>query len=184
MSVNMKERSFKAALGGIIAALSIAVMFSTGIIPFLTYAMPAICGALLMLIVIEIGSGFALTVYVAVAILSLLVVADKEAAVMYAAFFGYYPIIKRVFEKYFNRTVCRIFKFLLFNVAMIAAYFVVSKVLGISDDDGLDFLGKYVLWVLLALGNIFFVLYDIALTRLVTLYLLKWQKTVKRIFKH
>lgn len=69
-------------------ALSIVFMFSTGIIPTLTYAIPALCGALLMAVVIELGSVFAGAIYIAVSILSLLVVADKEAAVMYAAFLG------------------------------------------------------------------------------------------------
>ncbi len=178
----IKNRSVKAAFGGIIAALSIVLMFMTGVIPVLTYAVPAICGAILMVAVIEIGAGFAFTVYFAVSLLSLFVVADKEAAVMYAIFFGYYPIIKGFLEKHIKKVACWIVKFLIFNVTMIGAYFIVSKVFGIPYDD-IDWFGDYVLLVLLAMGNVVFGLYDIALTRLVSAYIFKWQKFVKRLFK-
>lgn len=177
-----KERSFKAAFGGIIAALSVVFMFSTGIIPTLTYAIPAICGALLMAVVIELNAKFASLVYVAVSFLSLLVVADKEAAVMYAAFFGYYPIIKSFIERKTGRTISWIIKYLIFNASMVISYFIVSKIFMITFED-LDVFGKFAMPLLLGLGNIVFAIYDIALTRLVTAYLSSWRKYVKRVFK-
>lgn len=178
----IRTRSFKAAFGGIVAALSVVLMFSTGIVPTLTYAVPAVCGALLMATVIETGAASAAVIYVAVSILSLLIVADKEAAVMYSVFFGYYPIIKSFIEKKCNSIFSWIIKYIIFNFAMILSYFVVAKVFMIPFDD-MDFLGKFALPLLLALGNFVFALYDIALTRLVTAYLLNWRKYVKRLFK-
>ena len=94
------KQSSKCAIGGIVAALSLVMLISVAIIPFLTYALPAAAGALIVLIVIEIDKKWAFGVYAAVAILSMLLVADKEVAVMYTAFFGYYPIVKAVFEKH------------------------------------------------------------------------------------
>lgn len=179
---NLKYRSFKAALGGIIAALSVALMFSTGIVPWLTYAVPAVSGALLMMLVIEISPAFALTVYAAVAVLSLLLVADKEAAVMYAAFFGYYPVIKSLLEKKLSKIPLWIVKFLIFNASVIAAYFIVTYALKLPFDD-MGMFGKYTVYVLLASANVVFVLYDVALTRLVTLYYMLWRKYVRRLFK-
>lgn len=179
---NLKNRSFKVAFGGIVAALSLVFMFSTGIIPTLTYAVPAVCGALLMILVIEVTRGFALSVYLAVAILSLLIVADKEAAVMYTAFFGYYPVIKSIFEYRLKKVMCRTAKYAVFNTAMIVSYFIASKVFGIEYDE-VGLIGKYTLFFLLAIGNVVFCLYDIALTRLVSAYLYRWRKYVKRFFK-
>ena len=179
---NNKVRSFKAALGGIIAALSIVLMFSTGIVPTLTYAIPAICGALLMAVVIEISPAFAGVIYVAVSILSVLVVADKEAAIMYVAFFGYYPIIKSFIERKPGIIRSWIIKYFIFNVAVVTAYFAASKVLVITFAD-IEFLGKFALPALLLAGNVVFAIYDIALTRLVTAYLNVWQKYIKRVFK-
>ena len=90
------RQSAKTALAGIISALAVAIMFATTIIPFLTYALSAISGALLLLMVIEINRRWAFTSYVAVSILSILLLNDKEAALMYILFFGYYPIMKSV----------------------------------------------------------------------------------------
>ncbi len=178
----LKFNSFKTALGGVISALSIVLMFLTGVIATLTYAIPAIVGALLILIVIEISPKFATSVYVAVSILSLLVVADKEAAVMYAMFFGYYPILKGFIEKKLNSVYAWVVKYVVFNVAVISAYIVVSKVFMISFDD-IDFLGKFALPLLLAICNIIFAIYDIALTRLLSSYIYNWRKYIKRVFK-
>lgn len=119
------KQSSKTAFGGILTALSVVLMFLTGVIPFLTFALPALAGALLILIVMEIGSKWALCVYAAVSILSLLVVADKEAAMMYAAFFGYYPVIKSFLESKLPRVFEWIVKFLIFNAAMVLAYLVI-----------------------------------------------------------
>ena len=177
-----KFRSFKVAFGGIIAALSIVFMFSTGIVPTLTYAIPAICGALLMTVVIEISPVFAGAIYIAVSILSLLVVADKEAAVMYTAFFGYYPIIKSFIEKFTGKVLSWIIKYIIFNIAMVSSYFVSSKMFMVTFED-IEFLGKFALPALLFAGNIVFAIYDVALTRLVTGYLIHWRKYVKRVFK-
>lgn len=178
----IKFRSFKAAFGGIVAALSLLFMLLTSIFPTLTYTMPAIAGALLMALVIEIGSGFAGSVYVAVGILSLLLVADKEAAVMYIAFFGYYPILKAFIESHLKKIPSWIIKFIVFNISMIISYFVVSKVFNIPFDD-MGMFGEYALFGLLAMGNVAFLLYDILLTRLVSIYLYRWQKYIKRVFK-
>lgn len=175
------KQSSKTAICGMIAALSVVIMMLT-IIPVLTYTAPAFVGILLMIVVIEINKKWAFGVYAAVGILSLLLATDKEAAVMYVAFFGYYPIIKAVLESKLPRVLEWIVKFLIFNVTMVASYFVLIKVFGISMED-MNELGKYGPLILLAMGNVVFFVFDIAITRLATLYLLKWQKQFRRLFK-
>ena len=120
MTQNSKKSS-KTAVGGVITALSIVLMFLTSVIPTLTYALPAAAGFLITLIVIEIDKKWALGVYVAVSLLSVLLIADKEAAVMYIMFFGYYPIVKAIFEKHFHSMLLWVLKFAVFNVGAVAA---------------------------------------------------------------
>lgn len=175
------KQSSKTAICGMIAALSVVIMMLT-IIPVMTYAAPAFAGILLMVVVIEINKKWAFGVYAAAGILSLLLATDKEAAVMYVAFFGYYPIIKAVLESKLPRAVEWIVKFLIFNVTMVASYFVLIRVFGISMED-MNELGKYGPLILLALGNVVFVVFDIAITRIATLYIIKWQKQFRRLFK-
>ena len=91
MKQNHFRNSSKTALGGIVAALSVTMMFLTAVIPTLTYALPAAAGVLLIIVVIDVDKKWAFGVYAAVSLLSLLVLPDKEAAVMYVFFFGHYP---------------------------------------------------------------------------------------------
>ncbi len=177
----MKQTS-KTALGGIVSALSVTLMLLTAVIPFMSYAIPLLAGALLVLMVIEINKKWAFVVYAAVSLLSVFVVPDKEAATFYIAFFGYYPIIKSSLEKHLPVVAEWIVKFVIFNGAVIAAYFVSVKLLGIPFED-MHQLGKYGIPIVLALANITFIMYDILLTKLVTLYIHRFRKTFKRIFK-
>lgn len=176
------KQSSKTALGGVVSALSVTLMLMTAVIPFMTYALPLLAGALLILMVIEINKRWAFIVYVAVSLLAVLVVPDKEAAVFYIAFFGYYPIIKSPLEKHLPNVVEWIIKLLIFNAAAVAGYLFSTYVLGIPFDD-MGSMGRYGLIVLLALANAVFVAYDIMLTKFITLYLMKIRKSFRKIFK-
>ena len=179
---NRKKLSFKVALGGVVAALSLLLMLFAGVTTSLVYAIPMITGAFLMMLVIEFGAGFAGLEYLAISIISMLLLGNKEAAIMYVAFFGYYPIVKSFIEKSMGKILSWVVKYIIFNVSMILAYFVVSKIFMITFDD-MEVFGKYAMLILLIAGNVLFVIYDIMLTRLVTLYIYRWQKFIKRMFK-
>ena len=177
-----KQLTFKVALGGVVSALSLVLMIISGVAISLEYAIPMITGALLMVLVVEFSKGFAWIIYIVVSILSLLLLGNKEPAVMYLMFFGYYPIIKSVLEQHLKKISCWIVKYLIFNISMIASYFVVTKIFMISFDDIKEF-GRFALPVLLLAGNILFIMYDVLLTRLVSIYIYRWQKHIKRVFK-
>ena len=166
------KTSFKVALGGAVAALGLVLMFMTALIPFGTYAFPTFAGILTVVIVIEIGYGYAVAVYAATAILSFLLVPDKEAALMYAIFFGFYPILKGLIERLPNKPAQYALKLVLFNACVIAAFFIAVNLLSIPEDSYYLF-GLNMPLIFLLLGNVFFVIYDICVTRLVTVYLLK-----------
>ena len=69
----MHRISYRVALGGIITALCLFLMFLTGVMPLLYLALPMVAGALLLIIVEEIGSGWAVLTYAAVSLLSVFV---------------------------------------------------------------------------------------------------------------
>lgn len=171
--------SLKVALGGLVAALGLVLMFMTALIPFGTYAFPTFAGILLVLIVIEIGYGFALSVYAVTAILSFLLVPDKEAALMYAIFFGFYPVIKSLIERIKSKPLQYIVKYVLFNACIISAFFIAVNLLSIPEDS-YNFFGINMPMIFLILGNIFFFIYDLCITRVVTVYLYKWHDKLNK----
>lgn len=176
------SKSIRVAFCGIITALCTAFMFLTSLIPIATYALPALSGALLIIVVIEMGASWAWPVYIAASVLSLLIAGDKEAALLFVLFFGYYPILKAAFERIHRKYLTVLLKFAVFNVSMIAAFFISIKVLGIPADSFTVF-GVYLPWAFLIAGNFIFLIYDYALSTLVVAYYQRFHKLVKKWLK-
>ena len=129
------RRSFIVAFCGIIAALCIVLMIFAGAVQVATLAIPALSGMLLMFIVIELGVKWALCVYAAVSVFSLLFVADKEAALMFTLFFGYYPILKAKLDTVSPKLLSLCIKLAVFNAAMICEYFAAKTKLSLLPQD-------------------------------------------------
>lgn len=176
------KQSSKCAIGGIVAALSLVLMISVAIVPFMTYALPAMAGALMIFVVMEIDKKWAFGVYATVAILGIFLVPEKEVAVMYLAFFGYYPILKALIESKFHMVIEWLLKLLSFLTTMVVSYYLMMKLMGLQIDE-MDEWGNMAIPILLGMGTFAFIMYDIALTKLITLYNLRWRKHFKRFFK-
>ena len=182
----MKTTS-KTAFGAMIAALCVTLMLSTTIIPFLSYAIPMIAGAMIMLIVIECDKLWAFFVYICVSILSLLVVPDKMASLAFLVYFGYYPILKAILESKTNIVVEKIIKYVHINVVVLLSFFLALNFFGI-DTEGIEFIEPfinkwYIYPILATFSSFFFTLYDITLSKVVLLYIKKYRKKFRRIFK-
>ncbi len=93
-----RRQSLMAAFCGMAAGLSVVIMLLGGVIPIATYAVPMLCGLLLLPILLEFGKTAAWATFFAVAALTLLLGFDKEAAFFYL-FIGYYPIVKWPMDK-------------------------------------------------------------------------------------
>ena len=84
----------KIALCGVFGALSITVMLMGYLIPFATYMCPAIAAFFLLPIVYEYKEKTAFTLYLTVSVLCILLVPEKEYAMMYTFVFGLYSVFK------------------------------------------------------------------------------------------
>lgn len=145
------SKSKQIAAGGIASSLCLLLMFLTGVFPFATYALPAMAGTLLVVVVLELNRATAVMVYVSVSLLSLFIAPDKEAALVFIFFFGYYPILKGLIEQIRLRPVELAAKYILFNGMMVLVYFLMIQFLGISmiaDEDGIR-----TVWALLPAGS-------------------------------
>lgn len=172
--------SGKVALGGVFGALSLMFMLMT-FFPLGTYALPAIAGVLLIPVVVEAGAKTAWMVYAAVALLSLLIAPDMEAKVLFLAFFGYYPVLKAHLEKLRRRVVEWLIKLGVFNAAMVLSYLVMLFVFHL-DPETFVVGGVNVALLFLLAGNVIFVIYDYALSNLVTVYYRALHPRLSRIF--
>jgi len=176
------KKTSKTALGGIIAALSLTLLFSVSIVPFFSYALPATAAALLIPIIIEINYKWAFGVYFSVSLLGIFIVPEKEVAVMYLSFFGYYVILKFIIEKRIKGIFAWFIKLVIFNLSTFLAYVVMMKFMGVEVDEVEKF-GIIAIPLLLLFGSFAFVLYDIALTRVIILYIKRFKKHVERMLR-
>ena len=176
----MKKTTTTITFCAIISAMTAALM-AASYFPYFTYAVPAIAGALSIIPLAQIGKKAALSVYIVSSVLILLF-AEPEAALIYICFFGYYPVLKSILEGIKNRAVEYILKLLVFNGAVTAIYFVFAKLLGIPVEGMGDF-GKYTVLILYVAGNIAFILYDICLSRICILYMVRLHEKIKKIMR-
>ena len=181
MNKKKLSASYKMALGGIFSSLAVVSMLISYIVPTATYACPALAGVMLIPIVIEIGKGWALCAYTAVSLLSFFIIPDKELVLCFVFFFGFYPILKAIFEKHLKKTLCWLVKISAFAICMTAVFFLSIYVLGISQDSFTIF-GVYLPWLFLIVGTVVFVIYDIALTRVIGAYVNVWRKKLLKRF--
>lgn len=180
--------SAKTALGAMVTALSVVILIPSAVQVFV-YALPAMAGMLTMFAVVEIDKKWAVGSYIATSLIGLLFVANKEAVMYYVAFFGYYPVVKAILESKLPRALEYVLKFLIFNISIVISGVLLVKVFGMPYNDllGIDgesaFFTKYALPIMLVLGNLVFILYDVALTRMLTAYLYVWQKRFHKIMR-
>ena len=151
------------ALGGMLAALAVVMMSLGTVIPVATYVCPMLCALLLQGVLKTCGSRVAWAWYGAVALLSVLLAPDKEAAGVFV-FLGYYPIVKPALDRKKGKW---LWKGLLFNGSVCLLYFLLLRLLGLKQltQEWSD-MSVGMLAVLLILGNVTFFLLDRLLDRL------------------
>ena len=156
-----------------LSALSVVLLYLGSMIQVIDISMSVIASLMCVFAVIEYGKSAPWLVFGVTSVLSLLLLPQKAPALMYVIFFGYYPILKERFER-LGTTVCWILKEAVFNVALVFMIIVMKWLLF----ENLDF--PFMLYVVgVALLEVVFVIYDFALTRLISLYVYK----IRRRFK-
>ena len=168
----MNRNTQHVALCGIFGALALLVMLAGDLLPLAVYLCPALAGLLILPVAYEAGRRTGWLFYIGISLLSLLLLPDREPAVLFVAFLGYYPLVKATLERISCRPLRWLVKLALFNGTVLAAYYAMLHLFGFA---GLaeDFAGMTGgLWAaLLALANLTFALYDVAVARLGAVYL-------------
>lgn len=163
------NKTKKLSISSIACALGVIILYIGSVLNVLDLTMAAITSVLVVFAVIELGGYYPYAIYTVTAILSLLLLPQKFPALIYALFAGIYPIFKAMFER-LHYIVSWTLKLSLFNTGLILIILISEYVFKIPDT-GMGFAIS-----VFALANVTFVIFDIALTRLITLYLVKIRK--------
>ena len=158
-----KTPAARIALGGMQAAVAVVIMNLVGIIPVATFVCPMLSMMILTLVLRFCGKRIGWAWYGAVAILSVLMGPDKEAAAIFVVL-GYYPIIKPAFERTKMPNLC---KYLYFNAVILMVYWMLINLMGLTEiaKEFSEF-GILFTVVMLLMGNMIFQMLDKILTRI------------------
>ena len=173
MSMARKNNTKRIAVLSMFSALSVALLYLGTVIEVLDLSAAVLASFLCIVAVVEYGGGAPWLVYVVTSVLSLVLLPYKMPAFMYAIFFGYYPIIKEKLEKHLKIWLSWMVKIVIFNAAIFATVAASKWLFHLEESPiGLDI-------AFVVIAEVALVLYDIAMTSIVTVYVYKIRKRFK-----
>lgn len=171
MSVNRGFNTRKTTLGAMLVALGTALIYIGAVTEILDLSLCAAACLIAVFALLEFGSPFAFMVYTATALLSLIILPNKFAACAYI-FMAFYSVIKFFVER-LPKAFAWIAKLLYFNIGLVAGLLLAKYIFMLPEDTPITLISLFVL------GNAAFVLFDIALSRLVLLYAFRLRRRLK-----
>ena len=142
-----------------VAALCAAIMLLGQVLGIGMYISPMLCGLLLLPVGSTYGKRTQLLTYLAVALLSFILVSDLEQNLMFACIFGWYPAVYGGLQRKKQpwRTIC---KFAIFNAILIPLQLLLCYILVPQS------YSVWMLILLLVLFNVTFGAYDLLIPRM------------------
>jgi hypothetical protein len=177
---NMNKNTKKIALSAILSAVGVILLLIGSFLQVLDLSAAALAGFAVVVAVIEIRGKYPVLVYLAISLISILILPYKMPAVFFIAFGGIYPIFKAQFER-FHPAVAWVLKFSIFNTFLWLLIFFVRLLLSrelIDLREDIEFLKNFEIIVFLV-ANFMFLLYDIVMTKIINIYIIKFRKLLK-----
>ena len=153
------------ALGGVMSAGSVVLLWLACVAPSGRLGLTAAAGLFPMAAAMYAGRVAGYLCWAAAALLGLLMLPDKGVALLFAAFLGLYPVVKGRIETIGRLSVEWGLKLSWFELTLTLFWFVLQELLlpqapdWLADNAVLLYLG----------GSLVFIIYDIGLSRLITL---------------
>ncbi len=184
MSRGVSEKTKKLTLGAVLASMGVVLLMIGAFVEVLDLSMAALASFFCIFAVIEMGKGYPVMIYAITGLLAVVLMPQGLGGWFYLLFFGYYPIVKEKFER-LSAPLSWLLKLLIFNLA-VTVYAVVCYFLFFGEFEILlkEFssllgdmnIGGLLIAIIYVILNFIFIIYDFALTKLITLYLIKLRK--------
>lgn len=169
----MNIQTYRIALGGVMAALSIVILLIGSTLGIGIYIAPMLAGLCLLPVGRELGRRVHILIWLVVSLLCFILISDMEQNLMYLCLFGCYPILRPSFQRLKN-PLRLLVKLIFFNAVSVAAEVLVLTFFVPES------LGTGMIVTLLLLGNLTFLCYDRILPvfdAVLSRYLLKYLKS-------
>ncbi len=172
---NERANTKRLTVCAMLSALGVVLLYIGSLVELVDISMAVIASLLCVIAVIEYSGGAAWMIFGVTSILSLLLLPNKTPAVFYVLFFGFYPILKEKLEKQ-SRVLSWVYKEIVFNVCL--ALMAVVSIFAFTVGEN-ELINPITVSIALVMSEAVFVLYDIALTRLITFYIINLRPRLK-----
>jgi hypothetical protein len=183
------QRTKLLTASALLASLGVALLFVGSLIETLDLSMAAMASFFCLFAVLEVRGMYPWLIFAVTGILSIVLMPYSMGGWFYLLFFGFYPIFKDKVER-LKKPVSWTLKIVVFNLALVlgtlvAFYIFVGDTEGKNLIDAFGFVfgveefGYLAAAGVYLLANVTFVIYDIALTRLIILFYVKIRKKLK-----
>lgn len=164
----MKKQSKKIAVCGVMAALGVVIMLLGNVLGLGMYLSPMLVGLCLIPVGQKWGTKYQILLWIAIGLLSLVLVSNPEQDLMFIGLFGWYPALRPKLQT-LPPIPRMMVKLLIFNVVVVTLEALLMLVLVPES------MGTALTVVLLVLGNVTFLAYDFVIPRFVTLTRKYWK---------
>ena len=159
------------AISSLLTALGVVLLYLGSFFEIMDLTVAATAGLLVLLSVIEMGKRTGALIWLATSLLSLLLLPNKFIALGYVLFFGCYPLVKAFAERlptFLSWVVKLVFAFVAMVALVLLSHFLLAMPLE----------APWMMVAFFALALVTTVVFDIALTKLVTLYLWRLRRVL------
>lgn len=172
--MSRRSRSAGVAYPAILGALSLLLLYGASVAPTGSWGLAAVAGLFPAAAVISVGMKAGVLCWAGVSILAFLILPGKLCALLYAALFGLYPIVKALIERLRRRGPEYLLKLAFFNAAFTLIFVVMRAAVLDSLPQALSRV-----WLLYLVGNVVFLLYDFGFSKLIGFYIARIGRAVK-----
>ena len=158
-------RSGKTALGGVLAAGSLVMLWLACVAPSGRLGLTAVGGLFPMAATLAAGRAAGYLCWGAAGLLGLVILPDKGVALLFLSFLGLYPVVKERVESLRRLPLEWALKLIYFNVILTLGWFVFRSLFLPNPPPWAE---ENVL-LLYGAGNVVFVIYDLGLSRLIAM---------------
>ncbi|MBE6949166.1 MAG: hypothetical protein E7456_04910 [Ruminococcaceae bacterium] len=163
----MNKKTRVITTSALFIGLNMVFLYLSSVFPTMQLCFVGVTSLFIAAQVIENGIKGGLYVFAGSCILGFIIVPDKTSMILFALFFGYYPMVKSIAERY-NKAIAR---WAVKLAVMTAAMAVILVFFGELIFDLSQF--KYGVWVFAAVFELAFILFDIGMSRLIDFYMMR-----------
>ena len=172
MARNTQKQIKYLTVSAMLCALSVIILALGSVIEVVDLSVAVIASLLCVWAVIEMGGMYPWLIWIVTSTLGMILLPLKTPALFYAVAFGFYPMIKELAEKR-TQFVAWIIKLVTFHACLALMFFGLYLFFPAVLEGSMQpliLIGTYVLSLAV------FIIYDIALSRLITLYVFKFRR--------